>query len=268
MKSKSEPVAPVPAATILLLRDDEDSGELEVFMVVRHHQIDFASGALVFPGGKVHEHDRNPDVRGMCDGAEGVADDDLFLMVAAIREAFEESGVLLAREAETGRFVTEEKRAGLDSCRPLLDKGELPIADFLRENGLRLACDSLTRFSIWVTPEFMPKRFDTHFFLAISPSTHEALHDGGETVDSVWIEPLQALKDAEAGTRTVIFPTRMNLQQLAESRTAQEAISNARVRDIVSVMPFIEKRGDEPYLCLPKDAGYGDIAVPAKELMG
>ncbi len=266
MSSEKSPATPVPAATILLLRDSEISTDLEVFMVVRHHQIDFASGALVFPGGKAHAHDRDPGVRDLCDGAENATDVELSLMVAAIREAFEESGVLLARAGKSSEFVDADLLESLDRFRGELDKGDLPILEFLKANDLRLACDALTRYSHWVTPEFMPKRFDTHFYLAIPPSFHNALHDGSETVDSVWISPQQALSDADEGKRTIIFPTRMNLQKLAESSNADEAILHAQQRKISPVMPFIETRNEEPYLCLPSDAGYGDVAIPAKEM--
>jgi len=93
-EKKAEPPVPVPSATIMLLRDG-DTG-LEVFMVKRHHQIDFASGALVFPGGKLAAGDRDPALRALCDGAEALTDDELALRAGAIREAFEESGILLA----------------------------------------------------------------------------------------------------------------------------------------------------------------------------
>lgn len=252
MSEKSEKPL-IPAATILMLRDG--AAGLEVFMVVRHHQIDFASGALVFPGGKLAAGDVLAEVRGLCDGAEGLDDTLLALRVAAIREAFEESGVLLARD-ESGALIDGERLSTLEADRPLLDKSDLTIGDFLKREKLRLACDLLQPYAHWVTPKMMPKRFDTHFYLAVAPSDHVAMHDGSEGVDSVWITPGQALEDAAAGKRTVIFPTRMNLEQLAESKSVLEAFEAARARTIVTVEPQVEDRDGTMMLTIPAAAGY------------
>lgn len=249
----------IPAATILLLRDGEAG--LEVFMVVRHHQIDFASGALVFPGGKMAAGDTAPDVRGLCDGTDDLDDAELGLRVAAIREAFEESGVLLAR-AEGGGLIGGKRLLTLEADRPRLDKGELAIGDFLAREGLRLGCDLLQPYAHWITPRMMPKRFDTRFYLAVAPEDHVAVHDGTEGVDSVWIRPGDALADAEAGRRTVIFPTRMNLEMLAASATVAEAMAAARTRRIVTVEPKVEDRGGTMFLTLPAEAGYSITEIP------
>lgn len=201
----AEPAQPVPAATILLVRDNPETAELEVFMVVRHHQIDFASGALVFPGGKTNAGDQDPALRGKCDGAEGLNDVQLALAVSAIREAFEESGVLLARvEGEEG-FIDPGRLAPLEAFRSKLDSQEVSILSFLEDHNLRLACDALVPFAHWITPDFMPKRFDTHFYVAKAPADHLALHDGSETVDSVWLNPVRAIREADEGKWTIIF---------------------------------------------------------------
>lgn len=252
----------IPAATILLLRDGPTG--LEVFMVVRHHQIDFASGALVFPGGKLAPGDSAPEVRGLCDGAEGLDDVELALRVAAIREAFEESGVLLARDA-SGRVIDGGRLQSLDGDRPLLDRGKLAIGDFLKREELRLACDLLQPYAHWITPKMMPKRFDTRFYLAEAPEDHVAMHDGSEGVDSVWINPADALADAEAGKRTVIFPTRMNLEMLAQSGSVAEAMEAARGRRIVTVEPQVVDRAGTLYLTLPADAGYSVTEIPVDQ---
>ncbi|MEQ8747527.1 NUDIX hydrolase [Pyruvatibacter sp.] len=243
----------IPAATILMLRDG-DTG-LEVFMVVRHHQIDFASGALVFPGGKLAPGDKEPKVRGLCDGADGLDDTLLALRVGAIREAFEESGVLLARDAG-GAVIDGPRLSALEADRPLLDKGELAIGDFLERETLRLACDMLHPYSHWITPKMMPKRFDTHFYLADAPADHVAMHDGSEGVDSVWINPSDALREADEGKRTIIFPTRMNLEKLAESKTVAEAMAAAKARSIVTVEPVVEDVDGTMMLKIPAEAGY------------
>ncbi len=247
----SDAPTPVPAATILMLRDGPTG--LEVFMVVRHHQIDFASGALVFPGGKVAEGD--DEVRDRCIGA---SDDDvqMTLQVGAIREAFEECGILLAREADSDELVSASRLSSLESYREPLANGELTIGEFLEKENLTLACDLLHHYAHWITPEMMPKRFDTHFYLASAPADHVAIHDGYESVDSVWISPTSAIEGADSGKYTIIFPTRLNIEMLAESDSVSSAIQMADDREIVSVLPWTEKRDDGNYLCIPANAGY------------
>jgi len=245
----------IPAATILLVRDGAEG--IEVFMVVRHHQIDFASGALVFPGGKVDALDRAEGVRGRVDGADGLDDWEFSMRVAAIREAFEESAVLLAREERTGKVVDAARLKALDPYRDPLNKGEIGIADFLAKEGLRLAGDMLTPFAHWITPNMMPKRFDTRFYVAAAPEDHLAVHDGYESVDSVWIRPDVALREADAGTRTIIFPTRMNVAKLGYSPTVAHAIEAARATPVVTVEPVVTKNeAGKPVLRIPAEAGY------------
>ena len=161
-------------------------------MVVRHHQIDFASGALVFPGGKVDAGDY--DVRNYCDGADSADDTAVAMMVGAIREAFEECGILLARERGSSALLPGERLSNLEHYRDPLNRGEISLIEFLEKEKLRLACDTLQHFAHWITPEMLPKRFDTHFYLAVAPSDHLAIHDGHESVDSVWISPDSAIK--------------------------------------------------------------------------
>ena len=247
-------VTPVPAATILLCRDSAEG--IETFMVVRHRKIDFASGALVFPGGKVCEGDSDPRVNERCAGlAEG--DGELLpYMVGAIRETFEECGILLAREAGSENLVPGSRLPSLVDYRGKLNSGEVSLADFLESEDLVLACDCVHRFAHWVTPEGMPKRFDTQFFIAQAPADHLAVHDGSESVDSTWISTDRLLAAAEKGAYTVIFPTRCNILMLGQSRTVDEAIAQSRNRDIVTVTPWIEKGEDGSYLHIPKEAGY------------
>jgi 8-oxo-dGTP pyrophosphatase MutT (NUDIX family) len=242
---------PVPAATILMLRDGPDG--LEVFMVVRHHQIDFASGALVFPGGKVAAGD--DEVRDRCEGA-GKDDKDLALQVGAIREAFEECGILLARQAGSTDIIGGARLTDLEHYREPLAKGEIRIGEFLEKEKLVLACDLLHHYAHWITPLMMPKRFDTHFYLAQAPSDHLAIHDGHESVDSIWISPQAALDGARTGKYTVIFPTRLNIEMLAESDSVANALKMSGERKIVSVLPWMEDRDGDRYLCIPENSGY------------
>jgi 8-oxo-dGTP pyrophosphatase MutT (NUDIX family) len=224
-------------------------------MVVRHHQIDFASGALVFPGGKADEADFDPRLDAYLDGAMEDADMKA-IQVASIREAFEECGVLLARPKGSEALISGERLAELEPYRDKLHKGELTILEFLEREDLRLACDTLVHFAHWVTPEMMPKRFDTHFFLAAAPADHLAVHDGHESVDSVWIRPADAIADAEAGKRTVIFPTLRNVEKLGTAATVADAMAAAASSTPVRVLPWMDKRDDGTYLCIPVEAGY------------
>ncbi len=224
-------------------------------MVVRHHQIDFASGALVFPGGKADPQDFDEALLPYIEGAPADADMRA-IQVSAIREAFEECGVLLAREQGSQSLVSAARLAKLEHYREPLNNGEVALLDFLRDEQLVLACDTLVHYAHWITPDMMPKRFDTHFYLAMAPADHIALHDGYESVDSVWIRPEDALAEAEAGTKTVIFPTLRNIEMLAESHTPEQAIADARVRTIVPVLPWMEQRDGATYLRIPEEAGY------------
>jgi len=262
----AQPSRIVPAATVLLVRDGPEG--LEVFMVVRHHQIDFAAGAMVFPGGKVHADDGQAEMRERCVGVAGLDDAALAFRVAAIREAFEECGVLLARPAGADRLVSPAEAAPLEPYRARLERGEVRMVDFLSSANLTLACDLLVPFAHWITPAFMPKRFDTHFFVAAAPADQVAAHDGTESVDSVWVRPADALAAADRGERTIIFPTKLNVMKLAESRSVAEVFDRARNTPIVTVLPELDSSGDKPRLRIPADAGYAITEASMDELMG
>ena len=250
-EQQKQPSVPVPAATILLIRDG-DSG-LEVFMVVRHHQIDFASGALVFPGGKVDPQDT--DGRWQEYISEDMGDERNVLNIAAARESFEECGVLLARDGESN-LVSGELLASLASERDALNAKKIPFISLFQNHALTLASDQLVHFAHWITPPMMPKRFDTHFYLASAPCDHVLEHDGHESVDSVWISPEQAIEEAADGKRTVIFPTLRNLEKLAQFQSVEQALGATATETIVPVTPWVEKREDGNYLCIPENAGY------------
>ncbi|MGE0828569.1 MAG: NUDIX hydrolase [Hyphomonadaceae bacterium] len=245
----------IPASTIMIVRD---SPGLEVLMVERHHQIDFASGALVFPGGKVSKDDFDPRWQERLDGDENP--DTRAFLIAGIREAFEESGLVLARPAgKRGKgkpFATPDDIASLHELRGPVADGKASFLETIANANLVLALDALRPFAHWVTPEFMAKRFDTHFFIAEAPAEQSALCDGWETVDACWVEPGAALEQAERGERTIIFPTRMNLEMLGRSKTKDEALTATSARKIVTVMPKVVQDGEEMFLAIPPEAGY------------
>ncbi|MEC8849398.1 MAG: NUDIX hydrolase, partial [Pseudomonadota bacterium] len=227
MSSAPPSSTPRLAATILLLRDGAEA--LEVFMVVRHHEIDFAAGALVFPGGKLAPGDEDPRVQLRCTGIAGLAPEQIALRVAAIREAFEECGILLARARGAQRLLGPTRLAELGPrYRKALDKGDLGIADMLEAEDLELACEELVPFAHWITPTFMPKRFDTHFYLAVAPAEQLAVHDGSELVDSLWLRPAHALSQAAAGVHTLVPATELNVKKLGFSDSVDAALDAAR----------------------------------------
>ncbi|HUO11513.1 MAG TPA: NUDIX hydrolase [Caulobacteraceae bacterium] len=251
----------LPAATILLLRDDP----FEVLMVKRHHQIDFAAGALVFPGGKTHAGDADPRWEERTLGWGAALPHKRPLRIAAIREAYEETGILLANRLDGTPFHGDERAA---TARDAIARDERSFLDLVTELDVYLDLEALTVFAHWITPKLTPKRFDTWFYLAAAPADQLAQCDGSETVDAEWIEPREALRLGETKERTIIFPTRMNLQLLAEAASSDDAVQRARAREVVTVEPQIADRPEGRVLVLPPNAGYGDIAEPIGRALG
>jgi 8-oxo-dGTP pyrophosphatase MutT (NUDIX family) len=263
MSSKDQaPVPARPAATVIILR--EGPGGIEVFMVERHREIEFASGALVFPGGKVDAEDSDA---GWAERAtEAPPAPDRALYVAAGRETFEEAGLMLARHRGAGEIVDADAAERLvGEHRARLLKGETTFLDIVRGEDLVLAADLMLPFAHWITPERVPKRFDTHFFLVAAPVNQLGAHDGGESVEGVWIAPQQALADAQAGSRTLVFATRMNLGKLAGYRTVAEAVAATRAKPVVTVMPKVKRTPEGRWLQIPAEAGYGVTEVFIEE---
>ncbi|MDV6011337.1 NUDIX hydrolase [Haloechinothrix sp. LS1_15] len=219
-----------PAATVILLRDG--AGGPEVFLQHRVAQMDFAAGMTVFPGGGVDRRDADASIAWQgpppeewaahfdCDPALARA-----LACAAVRETFEESGVLLAGEAsgavvgDTGRF-REARRA--------LVSRQLSLAEFLTGTGLVLRADLLRPWAHWLTPRGESRRYDTRFFLAALPEGQCADGETTEAVGSGWQQPADALADARAGRTTVLPPTWVALAELAELGSVADALAAER----------------------------------------
>lgn len=247
-----------PAATVVLLRDGSQG--LEVFMVRRHHEIDFAGGALVFPGGKVAPED--------IELARALAPGEVLapFRVAAIRELFEESGLLLAGGPAGSAHGLNA--APLDRLRTELVQEGVPFSVLLERLELRPDVGALLPFAHWITPEMVPKRFDTHFFLARMTGDTVLRHDGGETVDSLWINPRDAIDAAEAGRHTIIWPTRMNLQKLARHDSVAEVWQATQDATVVTVLPCVVDTPDGKRMRIPREAGYDAWEVDLATLMG
>lgn len=206
-------------------------------MVSRAAQGAFAS-ALVFPGGTIDPEDRDDSWRSSVDDFDVVPAAERALRIGAIREVWEETGVLVSPQrapARTGRSFREA----------------------LQASGLRLQLESLTHFGHWITPNVEAKRFDTYFFLAAAGRECVAVPDGVETLGAEWLAPARAVELARSGKRPIIFPTMLNLLRLAESQSTAEAIAAARARPHFTVAPAVEMLGDgSSRITIPPEAGY------------
>ena len=254
----SNHVAPRPAATVMLLRDAVDG--LEVFMVVRHDAIDFASGALVFPGGRVDTGDHDLAARPeFCPGPEGLDATAMALRVAAIRETFEECGILLARPRGSDQLVAADRLREIEAAQRVpLCQQEISFADVLGTEQLALATDLLVPYAHWITPASQAKRYDTHFFLAAAPADQVGVHDGMESVDSTWISTANAIAGVGAGRYKMVFPTHMNLLKLGAQKTVAGALQAARAAPVVTVQPeLLSSEKGLRRLRIPIEAGYG-----------
>lgn len=264
------------AATVMLVRDGDEG--LEVFMLRRNLSSTFVAGAYVFPGGAVDPVDANdPMLDEVCDGrtdAEasrslGIGEEGLAYWVAAIRESFEEAGVLLAHTAD-GEFVSfadgqvEQRFA---RHRGDVDAGRVRLAEICRSEGLTLAVGELHYFSHWITPKGPPRRFDTRFFVCRAPAEQEPLHDDAETVASLWTRPADALAAHERGELELILPTIRNLQAIGRFDTTDELLAAAAAIDEVPTMlPVVTEVPSEDMsrggagmrILLPGDEGYDD----------
>jgi len=254
----NEVVRPRDASTILLLRDSKAAKEIEVFMMVRHYEIDFNSGALVFPGGSVDKNDReiiaHPE---LYSGGEGLDEANLSFRIAAIRETFEESGILLARPKGSAALVDARHAREIEAAhRSALNEGKITFPEVLTDNGMMLALDELVPYAHWITPEGMPKRFDTWFFLAAAPPDQLGTHDGKESTDSIWVSPREALEGGETGRFKLPFPTTRNLIRLGKQPNVKAALDDSRGQNIVTVMPVMTRLNGGRQLRIPKEAGY------------
>lgn len=258
--------APKPAATVLLVRDAPNpSGPgLEVLMVRRSAGMAFGASAWVFPGGKVAPADADPAWDDLSDGS--YSHEERALRIAASREVFEESGLVLATRA--GKALTAEDCAGLDELRGVVEKEPSEFLKLVRQNGLRLSLDRLAYFAHWITPAFEPRRFDTHFFLVTAPAGQIVRHDGREAVDHSWVAPLDVLEKRKRGEAKLMFPTRLNLQVLSQSKNAAEAEKATRARKVVTVSPRVEERESGKVLVIPAEAGYGITEERLSEVGG
>ena len=254
------------AATVLILRDGSDG--LEVFMLRRNLNSDFVGGAYVFPGGAVDAEDRHLNLEPVCEGRSdadasrrlGVAAGGLAFWVAAIRESFEEAGVLLAYDLDG--LVDLDIHHGKERWnhhRQQVDSGQLTMVDLCRLEGLRLAVDAMFYFGHWITPVGAPRRYDTRFFLAAAPPNQTPLHDDHEVIANAWLRPADAIARAESGELTMMPPTISSLRAIARFDTVDEALDAAReITDVPTILPRVIAYDGGVRIVLPGDPNYDD----------
>jgi len=235
-----EPAVPRAAATVVLVRDDP----FEVLMVQRNARGTFPS-AMVFPGGVLESSDADEAWHPLLRGAVASDASERAWRIAAVRECFEETGVLLV----TGASELAEA-----------PDARTPFLEVVRASGGVIDLDGIVPFGHWVTPIDRPKRFDTRFFLAAAPAGQSASADGGEVVGLDWVRPGEVVERIASGVDGpwVMFPTHMNLKRLAESTAAEQALAAARRSTVVRVEPIVERRADASVVTIiPAEAGYG-----------
>jgi 8-oxo-dGTP pyrophosphatase MutT (NUDIX family) len=238
----------IPSATLMMVRARP---HFSVLMMRRTTAARFAGGAWVFPGGKVDAADRDPGWRDLVD-APDCEPDDLAHRIAALRETFEEAGMLLAHGA--GGMLAGAVSQSFAAQRALVAEDAARFRTLIAAQELKLAVAGLTRFARWVQPELAPKRFDTRFYIVGAPD-QPAASDNSETTDFGWHDPATVAEDP-----AVIFPTRQNLLLLARSPGPDAALEAARMRPAYTVNPQIERHPDGGFvLSLPEEAGYGAV---------
>lgn len=260
-----QPVAPRRAATVMLLRPGGDPGSdrrvnpadprpraaPEVYLLRRAATMAFASGMYVFPGGTVDPRDAGrgigwagPDAVGWAVRLGLDAPTAQAVVCAAVRETFEECGVLLAGpDAHT--VLTDLRGEQWQAARRALEAREIGFAEFLADRGLVLRSDLLRPWARWITPEFEPRRFDTYFFVAALPQEQETGWVCGEADDEVWLPPAAALDRHAAGEIALLPPTEVALGELAPHPTVADALAAAAKRNPATpVLPRIEFTAD------------------------
>ena len=231
-----------PAATIIVVREAATS--YEIFMLKRTSKASFASGMFVFPGGRVdgddhlHKYDavRHGPTTAQQPQVDALGYEWRGYWIAAIRETFEEAGLLLAYEGDQLlSFEDDTVHARYDAYRGPLHKGELSLLEICHEENLRLAVDQVHFYNRFVTPLGRPRRFDTRFFIAAAPESQRGRHDEKETVDSIWITPQDALARNAAKEFDLMNVTRMQLEWLAAYPDKQAVMDMAEAQSSFSI---------------------------------
>ncbi|RZU13671.1 hypothetical protein EV645_4523 [Kribbella rubisoli] len=252
------PVEARPASTVILLRstlvDAPAAGGLEVYLLRRQRTMAFAAGMTVFPGGRVDPADSaiadswsGPPPGEFADRLGCSAELAAAYVAAAVRETFEESGVLLAGPS-TETVVGDTTGADWEADRVALEAGELRFADFLHRRGLLLRADLLRAWAHWITPEFEPKRYDTAFFVAALPAGQLTRDVTSESDQVAWVRPGDAVAAVDAGETLMLPPTYLCCRDLTQYDDVAEVLAGAGDRKIRTIMPTVRIDGDQAYL--------------------
>jgi 8-oxo-dGTP pyrophosphatase MutT (NUDIX family) len=257
-----EPTEPRHAATVVLLRDASTGPE--IYLLRRSASMAFAAGAFVFPGGSMDPRDSDLGDeawvgRSAAEWAKDLSCDEPIaraLVCAAVRETFEESGVLLAG-ADSDTVVADTSGDDWEADRLALIDRSLSLADLMRRRGLVVRADLLRAWAHWLTPEIEPRRFDTRFFVAAMPAGQRTRDVGGESDRVAWMTPAAAVAGSDAGQMVLMPPTLSALQDLAAYDSVGEALDAAASREVQRIMPkLMFGEGDRLRFLLPDDPDY------------
>ena len=231
-------VKPKPASTLVIMKDNDESASLEILMLLRSHRSSFVPGNYVFPGGGMDSVDNDTALMERCAGIDRLrapgfmghdvdTDRAVAYCITAIRETFEESGLLYAYDHSGHELAFDhpeiiEKYSGYQRE---INNGKLCFADMVVQEELSLATDRLKYLSHWVTPPFSSIRYSTRFFAALAPKLQHVQHDGREIVQHLWLNPGEALKEHKRGCLNMVLPTVYTLRALANYTTAGEALN-------------------------------------------
>jgi 8-oxo-dGTP pyrophosphatase MutT (NUDIX family) len=273
------PVIPKKASTVILLKENKRRG-FDVFLLKRHEKSSFMGGNYVYPGGRVDQNDGSIELRSLSKGVTleearkhfgetCSPEESLAHWIAAIRELFEEAGVLLAYHRKGNLFQpgNREEREKFLHYRGLLQEGNLSISEMAEKENLLFALDRLHYYAHWITPEARPERFDTRFFLARYPSGQEASHDRKETTAGIWLTPRKALEENLKGDVILSPPTLKTLEDLSRFKNIDEMLNSQRKEDIRPILPILTRVSDTILIIFPWDPEYdvfqkGEIPSP------
>ncbi len=260
---------PQNAASIILLRDNS-AGQLETLLLRRNRNQSFMGGAFVFPGGRMDNADEDPELLDYISGVKQrevkawLQEPDIpearamGLFITALRETFEEAGVLLAYK-ESGRIICledEEISGRFSAHRRELYNHKISLRELAQKENLKYALDMLVPCAHWVTPEAEKRRFDTRFFITRIPEGQKPEHDAVELTESRWITPGDALNEQKAGRLMLMPPTLMILTGLSEFSSAGEALEHAGSLAIRTILPQISMTADTICVKFPGDPEY------------
>jgi len=262
----NKPAIPMPSATVTLVRDTQHG--IEVLMMRRNLKSGFVPGMYVFPGGGLDNDDLSFKNNGLCNCLDdvaasstlGVAADGLAYWAAAIRESFEESGLLLARQGD-GIIALDDAAtaARMDEHRRRLNAGAVGFAALLQTENLQLAADQLTYFAHWITPVSAPRRYDTRFFMAEAPAGQEPLQDDHETIAAEWVSPGDALSRHSRGEFEMRTPTVRTLETFADfDRVTSLRQGLGKQGNVRAMLPRIGRDGRR---ILPGEPGYEEAGT-------